>query len=96
MHPTKRASLPSRYSPRLILGVSAASKQGEQDYTESLDIAKKQLPPTHPVRLGLALNFSVFYYEIASSPDRACQLAKQVAQLTTPGNLGRIRAALAV
>jgi 14-3-3 protein epsilon len=41
------------------------------------DIALAELPPTHPIRLGLALNFSVFYYEILNSPDRACNLAKQ-------------------
>ena len=34
------------------------------------------MTPTHPIRLGLALNFSVFYYEILNSPDRACHLAK--------------------
>ncbi|KAH9708049.1 14-3-3-like protein GF14 iota [Citrus sinensis] len=39
--------------------------------------ANKDLPSTHPIRLGLALNFSVFYYEIMNSPERACHLAKQ-------------------
>ena len=43
----------------------------------SQDIALVDLPPTHPIRLGLALNFSVFYYEVLNSPDRACHLAKQ-------------------
>jgi len=46
-------------------------------YKAASDIASTDLPPTHPIRLGLALNFSVFYYEILNSPDRACQLAKQ-------------------
>ncbi|XP_035522052.1 14-3-3 protein epsilon-like isoform X2 [Morone saxatilis] len=46
-------------------------------YKAASDIALIELPPTHPIRLGLALNFSVFYYEILNSPDRACRLAKE-------------------
>lgn len=34
------------------------------------------LDPIHPTRLGLALNFSVFYHDVKGSPDRACHLAK--------------------
>lgn len=43
-------------------------------YKTATDLATAELPPTHPIRLGLALNFSVFYYEILNSPDRACRL----------------------
>mmetsp|Transcript_21657 Transcript_21657/g.36809 ORF Transcript_21657/g.36809 Transcript_21657/m.36809 type:complete len:125 (-) Transcript_21657:179-553(-) len=46
-------------------------------YQSATEVASSDLPPTHPIRLGLALNFSVFYYEILNSPDRACHIAKQ-------------------
>ncbi|KAF3671095.1 14-3-3 protein 9 [Capsicum annuum] len=46
-------------------------------YQSATTTAEAELPPTHPIRLGLALNFSVFYYEILNSPERACHLAKQ-------------------
>lgn len=45
-------------------------------YKSASETALSELPSTHPIRLGLALNFSVFYYEILNSPDRACRLAK--------------------
>ncbi|XP_019174047.1 PREDICTED: 14-3-3 protein 9 isoform X2 [Ipomoea nil] len=46
-------------------------------YETATSTAEAELSPTHPIRLGLALNFSVFYYEIMNSPERACHLAKQ-------------------
>lgn len=54
-----------------------ASDAAHSAYKTATEIAQADLAPTHPIRLGLALNFSVFYYEILNSPDRACHLAKQ-------------------
>jgi len=56
---------------------TATVENSQKAYQEAFDIAKSKMPTTHPIRLGLALNFSVFYYEILNSPDRACHLAKQ-------------------
>ncbi|KAJ1952375.1 hypothetical protein EC988_003589 [Linderina pennispora] len=54
----------------------AAADAAQVSYQKASDVAGEKLPPTHPIRLGLALNFSVFYYEIANSPTQACSLAK--------------------
>lgn len=52
-------------------------EDSQKAYMEAMDLAKEKMPPTHPSRLGLALNFSVFYYEILNTPERACHLAKE-------------------
>ena len=45
-------------------------------YSEALALAVCHLSATHTLRLGLALNTSVFYFEIMNTPDKACELAK--------------------
>ncbi|KAF4666226.1 hypothetical protein FOZ61_010043 [Perkinsus olseni] len=56
---------------------SKAADDAYQAYKEATSIAQKELLVTHPIRLGLALNFSVFYYEVLNQPDEACKMARQ-------------------
>ncbi|KAK2656553.1 hypothetical protein Ddye_009605 [Dipteronia dyeriana] len=68
----------------------AAAEETMLAYKAAQDIAQADLAPTHPIRLGLALNFSVFYYEILNSSEKACSMAKQafeeaIAELDTLG-----------
>eukprot|EP00999_Lentomonas_sp_LEN2_P000297 NODE_1293_length_918_cov_90.927939_g1247_i0.p1 GENE.NODE_1293_length_918_cov_90.927939_g1247_i0~~NODE_1293_length_918_cov_90.927939_g1247_i0.p1 ORF type:complete len:243 (+),score=74.11 NODE_1293_length_918_cov_90.927939_g1247_i0:71-799(+) len=53
-----------------------ASEESLTGYKNASEVAEKELPPTNPIRLGLALNFSVFYFEVMNSPEKACNLAK--------------------
>ncbi|CAI0474339.1 unnamed protein product [Linum tenue] len=55
----------------------SAAEDTMMAYKAAQDIALADLAPTHPIRLGLALNFSVFYYEILNSSEKACTMAKQ-------------------
>ncbi|CDH54914.1 14-3-3 protein [Lichtheimia corymbifera JMRC:FSU:9682] len=68
-----------RYLAEFLTGEARkeSATQAHEAYKTATDVAQTELAPTHPIRLGLALNFSVFYYEILNSPDRACHLAKQ-------------------
>nr|AIZ00513.1 14-3-3h protein [Morus alba var. atropurpurea] len=68
----------------------SAAEETMLSYKAAQDLALADLAPTHPIRLGLALNFSVFYYEILNQSDKACSLAKQafeeaIAELDTLG-----------
>jgi len=56
---------------------SKTEKFSEEAYEKASKVAAEKLPPTHPIRLGLALNFSVFFYEIKNNPEKACSLAKK-------------------
>jgi len=72
-----------RYLVEIVLADDDNSKRERKEkaslskeaYTKAKEVAEK-LPSTHPIRLGLALNFSVFYYEIENDSEEACSLAK--------------------
>jgi len=67
---------------RYLVEVTTGDKRSdlaEQSKT-SYDSATAEAIPlasTHPIKLGLALNFSVFHYEIMNDGNLACKLAKK-------------------
>eukprot|EP00927_Polykrikos_kofoidii_P058583 TRINITY_DN5318_c1_g1_i4.p1 TRINITY_DN5318_c1_g1~~TRINITY_DN5318_c1_g1_i4.p1 ORF type:complete len:248 (-),score=50.58 TRINITY_DN5318_c1_g1_i4:64-807(-) len=62
---------------------SGAESAGEANnaYEKASEVANRDLPANDPIRLGLALNFSVFHYEVLGVPAKACQLAKSAHDL---------------
>ncbi|VEL09945.1 unnamed protein product [Protopolystoma xenopodis] len=68
-----------RYLAEVLVGTKRDQVvQSSQDaYESATEKAIKEMPSTHPIRLGLALNYSVFHYEIKNDPDKACSLAKK-------------------
>merc|ERR1711972_267058 len=55
---------------------SKAAENARLAYQEASNVAEKDLAVTHPIHLGLALNYSVFQYEVLSNPDEACKMAR--------------------
>lgn len=51
--------------------------RSSQYYKEAMEIAVKIMTPADPIRLGLALNYSVCLYEIMRHREEACALAKR-------------------
>ncbi|PTQ26792.1 hypothetical protein MARPO_0365s0002 [Marchantia polymorpha] len=57
--------------------MTEASDKALSAYSSARDLALIELSPTHPTRLALALNLSIFYYEIKHSPEEAIQEARK-------------------
>jgi 14-3-3 protein epsilon len=53
-----------------------AAENARLAYEDASKVAEKDLVVTHPIRLGLALNYSVFQYEVLGNPDEACKMAR--------------------
>jgi len=60
-----------------------AQEKALSSYQKALD-ESKELKCTNPILLGLALNFSVFYYEIMNDKDKACEMAKKYFDAAIP------------
>merc|ERR1712138_390747 len=56
---------------------TGAANSAHDAYKAAMDVAGTDLVVTHPIRLGLALNFSVFHYEVLNNPEEACKMARQ-------------------
>merc|ERR1711920_462293 len=53
-----------------------AAQDARSAYEEASKVATRGLAVTHPIRLGLALNYSVFMYEVLGNHDEACKMAR--------------------
>lgn len=51
-----------------------------KSYSEACAIAEKDLGACNSIRLGLALNFSVFHYEVMQNVKKACELGDKALQ----------------
>lgn len=66
-------------SPTSAFATAKAEVVGESEkaYYAALVIAREQMQPTHPIRLGLALSVSIFFDEIMHLRVKARALARQ-------------------
>jgi len=64
-----------RYKAEYLSKGNPALNKAREAYKAALE-ASEMLRATNPIRLGLALNFSVFHYEIRKDQKQACKLAK--------------------
>lgn len=56
---------------------TALAEKSKDAYKNATEAASTNLANTHPIKLGLALNYSVFHYEIMNDNEEACKLARK-------------------
>ena len=56
------------------------SEKALEYYDQASGLANEKLNPCNPIRLGLALNFSVFHFECMNDSKKACTLAENALQ----------------
>ena len=66
----------SEFSKTLPDATDTPSDRAGEAYKKACEISAESLTKTDPIRLGLALNYSVFLYEIKDDSTEACKVAK--------------------
>ena len=78
-HQSYLNSISLRYLAEVASGDSEKDdvvEKANKAYEQAVGVSKDNLKSTNPIRLGLALNYSVFHYEIKNNSSEACNLAK--------------------
>ena len=77
-----------KFASRVVASHEKEVKESQKAYEEAYSISKEEMPAIDPIRLGLALNYSVFHYEILNQPEKACELASSAFDLAMSQELG--------
>lgn len=65
----------------LLPGLEGSGQSAQEAYSEAWGCASTTLDPTNAVRLGLALNYSVFFYEVQGLQEEATRVARETLEL---------------
>ncbi|CAI2379205.1 unnamed protein product [Moneuplotes crassus] len=68
-----------RYTAETATGskLEEVTENAAKFYQQATEAAEKELKPFNSNRLGLALNYSVFWYELKNDSSKACEIAEK-------------------
>lgn len=80
----------NRYLAEFVQPNAIVVRKSLESYSAAYQMATRSLSKTHPLLLGLVLNFSVFYIDVLNDREKACELAKQTFDQAI-GDLGTLQ-----